>query len=507
MGTNDVMRIISALSRGYLLNQVFVIIALYLIGYGFIQMIKSEMSDTWQCLLAFPAGLAAYGIVSFLLLNFGIEYEYTMIILFAVVITAELCLMLKKNGHDFKKTKWIYLAASVAIVAIIALICTSGLLSVSVDNDSMYYYSAYPEVLVKEKAYRPEFDVFPTDVGPMAVIINCLPYLFGFANTFGIQHFLNINFILFFLAAVYEQLSGSERNTGNGTAAMISVFATAFLATSAPFLTTAKWIMAGDYFMVYFFMLMYLGYKEGTAEERHEDMKIILVMFTVMLTMLRMEGVVMTAFLIICLSALSYSKNEMLGTYVFPMGFSAFLYYFMVFIRLEVRPLYAFLTPLKAVFMMLMITVLALYINLIRGKKLMLLQKNMNYTITGLLIAANLGMLAVRHTRYLTNAYMFFMNIRLRNGWGYFGYMLFLAVVLAVICAAVKKDRILKFWDVVFIGFILVTVGVSWARGSSLRIGAGDSGNRVMLTAAPVAVYALTLRFAEWFTVRQKKDV
>ena len=94
----------------------------------------------------------------------------------------------------------------------------------------------------------------------------------------------------------------------------------------------------------------------------------------------------------------------------------------------------------------------------------------------------------------MTNLYSFFMNIRLRNGWGYFGYVFFVFIILAMIYTFVYKDREISFFDVLMIGYILAVVCASWGRGDHLRIGTGDSGNRVMLTAVPLIVFSMTVR-------------
>ena len=47
------------------------------------------------------------------------------------------------------------------------------------------------------------------------------------------------------------------------------------------------------------------------------------------------------------------------------------------------------------------------------------------------------------------------------------------------------------------ISYVLCVLLVAFGRGAELRKGIGDSGNRVMLTAVPLIVFAMTLR---WFT-------
>ncbi len=52
-------------------------------------------------------------------------------------------------------------------------------------------------------------------------------------------------------------------------------------------------------------------------------------------------------------------------------------------------------------------------------------------------------------------------------------------------------------------GYILVAVCAAWGRGDTLRVGAGDSGNRVMLTAVPIITFAMVLRLFGKTTPRQ----
>ncbi|MBR1875906.1 MAG: hypothetical protein IJ805_02225, partial [Lachnospiraceae bacterium] len=68
---------------------------------------------------------------------------------------------------------------------------------------------------------------------------------------------------------------------------------------------------------------------------------------------------------------------------------------------------------------------------------------------------------------------------------------------IAVIVAVIKKDFKLSFFDVAMTGFLLLAVCAAFGRGDSLRMGIGDSGNRVLLTSVPVITYAMVLKLTD----------
>ncbi len=494
----DMEQTLAVISSGMLLRQAATIVFLSALGYVFIWSVGSRCKKEVRVLLSFPAGLSFFctGIFAMLVVKIRISVPrliFVLVFAFAAVFALSL-LYGKQTGNrektDLKSFDIKIFLIMLAVSAAVAVFCCAGILSVSLDNDSYYYFSTYPQILIEEGDLKYEFDVLLTDTGIMAVIINAIPYIFGFLNTFGIQHFLNINFLLIFGYALYNELINSSLSNKK-SACILSVAATVFLATNPAYITTAKWIMAGDYFMVFFFILMYFGYKET---EGTQDMPFILMLFAIEASMLRQEGPIMIAFLIFCLSVLDYTNQKLVTVYLMPVLIAAGYYYLRIFVFLGVRPVYAFLTPQKALLIIALLGILIIYMILIRGRFFVRLQSRLIYLIPLLLIVANILMLLKNHTRYLTNLYAFFMNIRLRNGWGYFGYFFFVFLVIAVILAVKNKDFSINFFDMMMIGYILVAVCAAWGRGDSLRVGAGDSGNRVMLTAVPIITFAMVLR-------------
>ena len=108
----------------------------------------------------------------------------------------------------------------------------------------------------------------------------------------------------------------------------------------------------------------------------------------------------------------------------------------------------------------------------------------------------NLALMVLIRGRYLNNLHMFYINLRLRAGWGYFPFIIAALLVLTVIMAVADRQYALSFFDSLMISYVLGVLIVAFGRGDDLRKGVGDSGNRVLLTAVPLIVFAIALRLA-----------
>ncbi|MBR1524570.1 MAG: hypothetical protein IJ641_08980 [Lachnospiraceae bacterium] len=512
-------QLVEGLSDGYLAAQAAVITMLFVTGLLFTRASMSRISgsEIWAMLLAFPAGLAMFAVSGYMMLCLGIPFN-TWSVMTAVLLETGVSLYiiyrrnrlvdinnnsLKASGTEQrpdssdvvdingdKRIVFLYLT-SFAVVFVIAFMLTANPFKIVVDNDSFFYFSAYPNAIVSEGRYIRYFDVFLTDAAPIGSIVQTLPYLFGFSETFGIQYFLDLDFILIFLYALYSELTDFM---GKREAVICSMAAVLFLITSSAYLTTAKWIMAGVYFMSYYFITAYIGYmfsKKQTTERAY----VLLGMMIVMTSMLRHEGVMLSVVLILTLSALAgYKGRELALSCILPMLIASVLYYIRVFVILDVHPLYAFLTSEKAIFMVAVMLICFIYLLFIRDRLPGRLITGTSVILPVVIILANMALFLLRGKRYLGNLYMFYLNLRIGAGWGYFGYIALFTVILLVIRAFIRKETYILFFDSLMVSYVFAVLLVAFGRGDSLRKGVGDSGNRVMLTAVPLIVFAIVLR-------------
>lgn len=485
--------LVNTLSDGYLTAQALTIFMLFAVGFLFVRAVW-DGEAVWEILLAFPAGLSLFAVTAYLMLCLGIPYNtYTEAAALALISIS--CTVLgrrKRRIVDINEDKRRNIIVLISIIGAFGLcfMLTANVFDVVLDNDSFFYFSAYPEAIVREGAYIRFFDVFLTDAAPIGSIIQTLPYLFGFSETFGIQYFLDVNFMLIFFGAFYTELPGSY---GKKEAAFCAAGVTLFLLTSSAYLTTAKWVMAGVYFMSYFFIGVYLAYRVSSMEKKPY---VLLALFAVTAAMMRHEGVVFILIAVLTLSVFTaYSGKELVLAFICPVTVAAVIYYIRVFFILDVHPLYAFLTVTKAAVMVAGLIITGFYLLMVKERITGRMQRLLPILLPVILFVMNIVLLAVRPSEYLGNLKMFYLNVRIGAGWGYFGYVGGVLLLILIIKAVVNREWYLSFFDSLMISFVLGVLLAAFGRGDALRKGVGDSGNRVMLTAVPVIVFAVALRF------------
>lgn len=488
----------------FFLNQVLTILILFAFGLFVMSCLGRGVHDCWTVLLAYPIGLAVYVLASFFLLLVHIPYK-TWSVLLTLFIFSMLLLLWKKPikclQSEWKQNRWKLLLVTVTVV-LLAVIAVSGILSVSLSNDSMYYYSMYSRALVKYGEYRREFNVFLTDVGQGAAIVGTLPFFFGFNETFGIQQFFNMNFICIFAYAVFEQAKKAGLCTRH-KAEMIAGFSILVLLSSMPFLIVSKWAMANVYFMEYLFIFCYLAYRfQPIGEKCEEGILFTLGILIAMLSILRMEGTIFVLFTLLCISMLAYKNRDLFCSFLLPVALLQLAYDIRVFISMDIIAPYTFLTEKKAFIQMVGLGMVAIYFLVIRGRFFVKLQRHIQWIIMGGLLFCNIGLFSLDTSLYVGNLQAFAKNLFNQSGWG-----LLPCFAIAVWILLPKKGYSFAYSDLLWLGYLLTTLAVCWARDGVLREGVGDSGNRVLLQIVPLVVYALTMQVIWWLGTIEKEKL
>lgn len=483
-------------STAYFLEQVMVI--LVLLAFGFIVnlcLCRGNM-DMPEMLLAFPTGISLYSLTSFILLVSGSPFNRVSVTGICILIAA-ICLFctfrsgkMAYMGGSSRKETIIYLITMLCI----AVISTSGIISVSVSNDSLYYYWMYPRALVSYGFLRPQFDVFLTDVGQTSATLNTLPFMYGFNEGFGIQTFLGINTLFIAIYAIYRNAGARlERKK----AYIATVILSLLLICTQPVLIMFKWIMSNGYFMCFMFMVVYCAYTfdRKRAADSSVDMRgrvAILGILMLQMSMLRMEGIMVTLVLVICFSTLKYRNTELFCAFLLPEFVCALAYSFWVFIVCNVDAPYTFLTPEKALLQLAAIAAVSVYVMIFRGRRFDPVGKRIKVILPLSIIAADLVLFLLNKTLFAENLSAFARNISNRSGWGLFPMYIIGVYVLLFIVSFKKgeKSGAMTFWDMCFVCYLLATLAVCFAREDALRESIGDSGNRVLMQVSLLAFYA-----------------
>ena len=483
-------------SAGCFLDQLAVILSLFVFGFTVNSCLCKGKTDTMEVLLAFPVGASIYSLAAFFLLTTGSPFNRVSVSGICALITA-VCVLV--NGRRGEAAYIGGLTVKRTVVYLITVLCItviscSGIISISVSNDSLYYYWMYPRALVKYGFFRPQFDVFLTDVGQTSAILNTLPFMYGFDEGFGIQTFLGINTVLMAFFALFQNAAGRlEKKKAVITTAVLAVL----LVSTQPILIMLKWIMSNGYFMCFMFMIVYAAYAfdKKRDEVGSEDMRgrlVILGILLLQMSMLRMEGIMVSLVLVICFSTFGYRNTELFMTFLLPEFVCALMYSLRVFVICNVDAPYTFLTPQKALLQLAAIAMVSLYVMILRGRKYDPVGRHIKLILPLAVIAADFVLFLMDKTLFLENLSAFARNISNRSGWGLFP-MCIIGIYLLWLIVEFKrgeKPTPMTYWDMCFICYLLATLAVCFAREDALRESIGDSGNRVLMQGVLIAFYA-----------------
>ncbi len=486
---------LNSAAGGNFVCQVITIFAMFLFGCLIVFALSEGRMSAFEIMLSFPVGISVYSLACFIMLIMHVSLK-SVSVTGALSVIAVLCVVYIKM-----RALTVKLSRKTMIIFIITLLCiavisTSGLLPVSISNDSLYYYSMYPSAMTHYGELRKQFNVFLTDVGQTSAIVNTLPFMYGFNEGFGIQWFMNINTLLIVVYALKERCRAYMNGKRAWTAALIMA---GVLVTSMPYVIMSRWAMSNGYFMCFMFICVYtalrysgwecpgenytigstfnncVSYNKVNAmkEDANKDIYAVScgqlviqgILFT-MLAFLRMEGCIVALIMLLCISTIkSYTNRQLFGAFLLPVLVLSATYDIRIFYIMEVDAPYTFLTKTKALIQIAAIMAVGVYLLFIRGavtdRILISIRKRLRINghssediefgehkvrncdsvkviriliLTGL-VFINVLLFLYDRTLYLENMNAFIANISNQSGWGLFPMLI---IGIYAMCAVVS---------------------------------------------------------------------
>lgn len=490
-----IAQIEKSVSSTYFVAQLITIICLFLYGLFYLVVLSDDNSKddlTFRTIISFPMGLAAFSVIAFTMVTFNIPYNSCSVIigcLLAALITYLIKIKVsskEKVRDNFKgllsEVRTGYGVILLCVVLVVAVISCLGILSITVSNDSLYRASYYPRAIVHFGGYRYNYCTFLTDVGQGYALINTLPFLFGFDEAFGLQHMLNFSFIALFFKTLTEIFEGK----GKRIAFIVSAVTCLILLSSMPYVLISKWILSNAYFMTYVFLAAHLALRKNVP---------MLGIVASALSLMRIEGGIYVALLILCISTLEYTGRE-LGLYLLcPVIFLNCAYSIRIFLTMEITDPYCFLTPQKALIMAAIMIFALIYLMLIRKRLPQVISDHMGIIIILGEVMINLVLLVISPSAFIGNLKHFFENIMFGGGWGIVPVAVF-SIYMICILTDYKKFK-WNYWDLMGFSFMFYSIAVTFMREGGLRVSVGDSGNRVLMQCVPFILLAAISHLAE----------
>lgn len=511
-----VNELISSYYLPHFLMQMLVIGALFAIGYVicscFLEKpLEGGTTKAYEHMftllsLSFPMGLAAFILIGYVMLAVGVPYTTLTVTvgMLVVVVCSVIYLVRGSGGNRFTVPVKVTVVTVVCVILLIA-VSVSGIIAVSVSNDSLYYFWQYPKAVVSFAGLRDQFDNFLTDTGLGATVIGTLPFLYGFGETFGIQEFFHISFCLFFAKSIYDSVHKIQPDIKAKKALYIALVSGAVLVASTPMFVLSHWAMSNVYFMDYFFIGLYFV-REYFDNNRNESI-IPLMLIVFACSQLRMEGGIFILFLVV-MASLTDIDGRKLSLCLVPTVVFQSIFELRIFCLYNIDNPYTFMTSGKSLIQFAAYMLVIVYLCLIRQRLSDKIRKYVPAMVLVALIGVNALLFIIDHNLYISNIRAFMANLFGQSGWGMFPYLTIgafaiIAMVAYVNSVSLKKNNktyeqstsgeMIIYYMISTVGFLLVTLAVSFARGDALNESTGDSGNRVLLQIVPLVVYFVTI--------------
>lgn len=489
------MQMVNEITANYRLYQIVATILLFFWGWIIAIPLCSNLGTVWCYVLALPIGNAMWGVLSAIILFLNIPYNrFTMLVSMMLIVIAMLILF--KN--EYKKSCYSGGAIVFSLVLGVTVIASTGILPIYTSHDSYYFVMQYGQLLTKMESLAPDVvGTYMTWTGVTPALISSYAAMWGFENIYAIHYLLVFSMYGFVALAVYRYSTRYITKIKSELLAIFSVL-TIFVIPAVSFLST--WIIANTYFMIY---IVFVAMLPVLFRDKMDDKLIsILALFLGWLALSRMEGALIMCFFIICISSFDLTRKHMLFLYL---PVCVFELLFLVKVLYENssgmnRTNDVLLTKESIVILLLALLATAVYIGIYNWKIVVFVRKHLTLLVLIALILACVG-LGLLDINKLTNN----LNVIAQNfcGW-WFRYILITILIIELLKSYYGCRN--KYFDLIVWGFILCTFAVCMGRTHYLRVGIGDSYNRMCMSIIPLYVITTVFTFIECFGKRIEGD-
>lgn len=489
------MAVVDALTQGYQIKQIITIVIMFAVGWIAVYSFTDGLNDIWTGLLAFPVGAALWSTLSYLVLLLNIPYTAFIMFLAVFIFMGATAFIHRKKIRMIdggKITRQFLYAVGAAEIG------TTGLLFTTMSSDSYHFVMQFGEMIAKLGRYDADANgEFLLSTGQSVALLSSLAVFCGFETIYGIHHMLMISFMGLFCYSLYENL---KDHIEKKWAAILAVLFGILLLVTQAVSFLMGWVISSAYFMVYLYVFVYLVYKQYIKKGEVLNLKLLFLLITSMIVLTRGEGGMLICLVIICMTRLKIDNKDLLCYFTLPCAVIQLSYYIKLVFDLKIYES-DFLSPSTMLGISGIIILTNLYILIIRNRYFMKLQQHLYGMIIGAFCVILGGLLLVFPERLIENFQVTIHNLG-NEYWSYLPWILCMFLILEI-KAGVKLD----FLHIVWIGLMLFNFAISGVRFIGLRVGIGDSFNRILIALVPIIVLSFAVNLSEKYGERQDIEI
>lgn len=498
----------------YQLRQLAAIAVLFGIGVLFLCAAAKTLSPIWILCFSFPVGCCIWVFISLLLLLLGIPYTFCLtmgVIAALLLLVFFVCKRRKKTLQSCFHHSQDALALSLFFFSI-ACIASSGFVYSFVSYDSFFYFTNYGHTLAvvhnfKDIVGANSFTL--TNISQFLPLLNAYTSFWGLDQCYQIQAFMTANIAVCFAYGLYQccLLPSAQGDSlllpalsVKRRALLYTAVFTLLLLSSTSFIVISTWVLANMYCMAYLFMAFLAFFLLSHLSGEQSDCLLLISLFLAALTLLRKDGIIFAAFLLICFcSAERFSKKQLAFLFL-PAAASEAVWLFYVRIILDAKvsqATYSSIANNKNIFFVCCIILGSYCYILFVHDIFKWIEKNIPFITEYLILFAGMFLLFIASfilkdaNTIIDNVDFVIRNMfRYPSSWGISGFIFGILLVLSVV-----KRFELDYFHFVWSGYAFLNL-ISYCIVDSkwFWLNWDDSYNRVLLQIVPVFVFIMAVK-------------
>lgn len=478
-GRDTMFAIVNSITKFYQIKRVVAGVIVFLYGYVILCVTLPELNFYDKIGLSAPVALALWSCVSTLILILRIPYNRTVMIGVMLLLILSAYFMRHEKRYTHQKDKsYIW-----GIIFGIIVLFSTGILPIIMTGDSYNYIMKYGIAIANEGSLNfSTVGAWMSWTGIASALFSSLSVFWG-AENIQVFHYELIASMLWMMWLYFE----SERQKKRLKHREWSFIFILLIMVSPAFIYMSSYLISNTYFMAYMVITLILIDRFDDFENKREITAVIS-LHLIWLCISRIEAFPFICFLSICCSYKNI-KREYFGIFVFPMIIIEIG--LIMYIKIQHHLYNGNVVNDQYTILVLIIYAIcaagtAMYFALYENKRISWLRKKFPIMMPLVLLCLIIVLGIMNHERLVTDLSVTIKNLT-EPIWGY-GPAAFLTVYIIVM--AVNKR--IGYWDMVLWGYILFNFCLCLGRIDDLRIGIGDSYNRMLLGIVPVAIIAMS---------------
>jgi|GEM_PF-6078520 len=431
-------------------------------------------------------GAYAWCLLSVLILCAGIPFTKWSAIA-ACILSLGGCIAYKltKNKSCPPKGDWRHYGMALVMYAAAAFFFSS--LCIFRFSYDSYMYINGGEMLARLGKLTPELIPMASSFSLFTQMLFAPAVFFGYDFSHGLYMMLNTAFVLAVAYFVFSDLKGEWSMK---KAWLLSAAAFVYIVTSNLFFEIMYWPLSNLVTAAQIFFVLYFANKHKMSEGN----LVLSLFFAVCMVLTRSENGLIMVITIFIISLADIKKARMLP--YCGAVFAAILIWYLRFFLVAGTAFNEgeFLTIGRALPIVAVYAAMLIYIAFIRDTKIITNHKKaLEYLFFAAFALAAIGLMLLDTEKALYNLTSTAVNMYKEGGWG---AALFIAGALYLL--RYVSGEPVGIWDRFTLAFLLFYLAIYMLRGTGLRIGYGDSGNRYFVHLIPVFAYLFATSFTRF---------